>query len=374
MTDESPDNDGHDALTLLFRALVLTGTFLWTAARALGVGIVTLGAVLNDRDRKNGIRRWVLLEGNRWTLTWAIVAATFIATFLLAYFGIIGVSNRSFVSGMFGAVISGLFSFVPIVIAVNQLTVSQLFDSPDGMRAEIESVREFRENIEARKDGLGVAPTEPGPFVLDIAELVVDRAHELHALATETEHQQFRERVNTYVEVVLAQMAEIEHDLDGTNQPLIEVLEPIMGDGYSKNITEARNIRHTFGVDASDRAGELLEEMEELFIDLDVARSYFKALYVQQELSRLSRYIGYTGLASFFVSLFLITLFANGVPLGGHPVLLDGLLSISLALVTLPFAVLIAFLIRVATIAKRTAAPGAFTPLGEKPDYVQHRE
>jgi hypothetical protein len=118
----------------------------------------------------------------------------------------------------------------------------------------------------------------------------------------------------------------------------------------------------------SARAGTLLDELRELFVSMDVLRQYFKALYVQQELANLSRLIAYSGVTSFLTSVFLILLFARGTPVLG-PVLLEVLVSAALGVAFAPFAVLVSYIVRIATIVKRTTAPGAFTPLRETPDY-----
>ncbi|MGN8216044.1 hypothetical protein ACTGNR_17450 (plasmid) [Halococcus salifodinae] len=47
--------------------------------------------------------------------------------------------------------------------------------------------------------------------------------------------------------------------------------------------------------------------------------------------------------------------------------------NVPLAVGFAPFTVLLSFIHRLATIAKRTASPSAFTPRGETPNYLQEK-
>lgn len=360
-------------LAALRRGFLLSTRILWVVARVGAMAAVFVVTFVVDPDRRTRFQRWFLLEGDRMRIAGWMVGLVALGAFLLGAFGVVGIEDHGFVTSMFGGVISGLFSFVPIVVAVNQLTVSQLFGSPEQLRREIKSVRTFRGDVEERLPGEAVAPTEPAAFLSDVLGLVLDRAYELRAVVGPTGSVDDRRRdlhsdVTTYVGTVEAQSEEIEERLDGTHQRLIEVLVPMMGDSYSRNVTDARRLAVEYRDVLSARAGTLLDELRELFVSMDVLRQYFKALYVQQELANLSRLIAYSGVTSFLTSVFLILLFARGTPVLG-PVLLEVLVSAALGVAFAPFAVLVSYIVRIATIVKRTTAPGAFTPLRETPDY-----
>ena len=144
-----------------------------------------------------------------------------------------------------------------------------------------------------------------------------------------------------------------------------------MGDGYAENINTARRIQSESADALTAHADDLLDDLREMYAVMSIIRQYYKALYIQQELARLSRLIVYSGLSAFLVSAFLILIFADGAPSGGHSPGIVVLVSAALAVGFAPFAVLFSFILRIATIAKRTASPGAFTPRGETPDHLQ---
>lgn len=375
--DPQPDADSStasaDGRHPVVRAAALSVRLLWFAARVAVAGGVVAAKLATDPARRARLRRWLLLSGDRWRIAALMVGTVGLGTFLLSLVDAVGVAEGSFVATVFGAVISGLFSFVPIVVAVNQLTVARLFGSPEQVREQVDDVATFRREFERDHPEVSVSPTEPAPFLGVAVEVVAGQADALAAAADSLEGRP-RAAVDAYVGVVRAQVADVRTHLDGSHQRLIEILPPMMGDSYSRNVNDARRIRERFSEELPGAARDQLAELEESFVALDVLRQYFKALYLTQELSYLSRFIGYTGVGAFLVATLVIMAFANGQPMGGHPVLLDGLLSLAFAAVFVPFAVLLSFLLRVATIAKRTAAPGTFTPHRETPDYATHRD
>ncbi|QLH84034.1 hypothetical protein [Halosimplex pelagicum] len=379
VTDTRPDSDAErstestDGTHPVVRAAALSVRLLWFATRLAVAGGIVAAKLVADPERRARFRRWLLLSGDRWRIAALMVGAVGLGTFLLSLAGVVGVAEGSFVATAFGAVISGLFSFVPIVVAVNQLTVARLFGSPEQVREQVDDVAAFRREFERDHPEVSVSPTEPAPFLGVAVEVVAGQADAL-ADAVDSLEGRPRAAVDAYVGVVRAQVADVRAHLDGSHQPLIEILPPMMGDSYSRNVNDARRIRERYADELPGAAREGLAELEESFVALDVLRQYFKALYLTQELSYLSRFIGYTGVGAFLVATMVIMAFANGQPLGGHPILLDGLLSLAFAAVFVPFAVLLSFLLRVATIAKRTAAPGTFTPYRETPDYATHRD
>ncbi|WP_424019238.1 hypothetical protein ACOZ4N_07130 [Halorientalis pallida] len=372
-TTNSPTTDERDdAGAQIGRALVVALRLAWVLVRLAVTGVLVAARWVTDADRRRRLHRWLLLEGDRWTIVWLLVGGIGLLCLLLCLLGVVGVARGTFVATTFGAVISGLFSFVPIVIAVNQLVVNRVFGTPEQVRSQIRDVDAFREQIERQHPSLSISPTEPAGFLQAAVEVVADRADRLEA-AVADDDTEAANAARAYVAVIRRQTAEVRRRLDGTHQDLFEILPAMMGDSYSRNVNEARRLgRLDDGL--SDRARERLADLEDVFVSLDVLRQYFKALYLTQELSYLSRLVGYTGVGSFVVAVFVIMAYANGQPLAGHPLLLYVLFSGAVAVVTLPFAVLLSFVLRIATIAQRTAAPGAFTPRRETPPHTTHRE
>jgi len=125
------------ALRVLARFLAIAGS---VALAGLRIGV----AYARDDSNQRRARRWLLLDGDRWTIVAVMVLGIFVGSLTLGLTNVIGVRESSFVTTMFSTIIAGLFSFIPLVIAVNQLTVSRLFGTPESLRDRIDSVHEFR--------------------------------------------------------------------------------------------------------------------------------------------------------------------------------------------------------------------------------------
>jgi hypothetical protein len=372
--DGSTDAEGAEGgRSARRRAVAVLGRAVSTLVRLLALGglLVATGAV--DTERRHGLRRWLLLEGNRWAVIVGIVAVVFATTMALAVTDVVGLAKTGFVVSLFGGVVGGLFSFVPIVISVNQLAVSRLSGTPRDLREDVDEVRDFRAKIEEMyahahpEAGTLVSPTNPDAFLDRVVSVVADRATDLEEAVGDAP------AVEAYVQVIRRQLTHVHEQIEAGDGRLIDLLVALMGDDYSSNVNETRRLRARFGGTLPEEADRALDDLEELFVSLDVLRGYYKSMYIQTVLSRLSRLIVYSGVGAFLLSAFLIVLFAQGPP-SAPPLLLDLLVSAALAVATAPFAVLSAYVVRIAVIAERTAAPGAFTPPSERPSYSGHRE
>jgi hypothetical protein len=372
-TAESTERtDAFETLHPALRSVVTFLTrFLWVVGHLIVMGGIIAFSYLTERERRIRARRWLLLEGNRWIIVGGLIGSVFVVALVTSLTDIVGVAQPGFITNLFGGIISGLFSFVPIVVAVNQLTISELFGTPTRLRERIESVREFRGTVEQRLPDVAVSPTDPGKFLAVAARVLSREAKSLREAKSEVGDASLRERIDEYVDEVVAQTEHLKSRTEGEDDPLIEVLPPMMGDGYAENINAARRIQSECADTLTARANDLLDDLREMYVGMSVLRQYYKALYLQQELARLSRLIVYSGLASFLISAFLILTFADGAPPGGHGPGMLVFVSAALAVAFSPFAVLFSFILRIATIAKRAASPGAFTPRRETPDYHQ---
>lgn len=394
MTDENNGNDEENATapprkgseistdlipdlgskgSILLRISIISTKILWITGRALVVGLLIVGTLITDKQRQDRFRRWVLLEGDRWTIVGLLVGAVFVLSLLLTLTNVIGVRESRFVTTMFSTIIAGLFSFVPIVISVNQLTVSRLFETPAGLRERIDSVHEFRVDLQKMIADEPVAPTDPALFLAQVVELVSERAAALQQVVSDshTGKGELLEDICRYTRMTRSHVEEMDDQLADANLSLIQVLLPMIGDTYSKNVNVARRLQKKYDDTLSDSAMDLLDDLQELSLSLDVLRQYFKAIYIQQELSNLSRLIAVSGTVAFVVSMFLVMLFATGDPSPHHPLVLQIGVSFGLSVAFAPLAILLSFMLRVATIAKQTAAPGAFLPKRETPEYVR---
>lgn len=96
--------------------------------------------------------------------------------------------------------------------------------------------------------------------------------------------------------------------------------------------------------------------------DVDIARQYFKTMYIQEELSYFSRLLLYVGVpAEFLTVAALVAMSQSGSTLSGLPLTLPVLAPVIVTVAFTPLAMLFSFVIRVATVAQNTVSPAQFT-------------
>ncbi|WP_246999108.1 hypothetical protein [Halosolutus gelatinilyticus] len=365
------------ALRLAVAAVLIVGRLLWTGVR---IG----SRLLTDTASRREWRRWLLLEGDRRAIVGAFVVGVFALALLLGVSDVIGVRESRFVTTMFSTMIAGLFSFIPIVVSVNQLIISRLFGTPDRLTERIDGVQEFRSRVETQTEGDGVSPTDPAAFLARLAGTLGSRADELATVcgddATDRSDEGFLgdgrpgegatptaalESICRFAANTREHARDLSAQLTGETESVFDVVLPTINHDYAGAANEARRLGRRFDENLSDRSAALLAELRELFVTADATRQYFTTIYLQRELARLSRLITYSGTAAILLSSLVIMIYASGYP----PVAFEGwllvLVSLALAVAFSPLAVLFAYVVRVSAILKRTSAPGAFTPSGE---------
>ncbi|SEW01948.1 hypothetical protein [Natrinema salifodinae] len=367
-------------LRLLVAAAVVGARIVWAGGR------ITARYLADTPSRRRGWR-WVLLEGDRRVIVGGFVAGVFALALVLGVSDVIGVRESRFVTTMFSTMIAGLFSFIPIVVSVNQLIISRLFGTPDRLTDRIDGVQEFRSRVESRTEGDGVSPSDPAPFLARLAGTLGSRADEL---ASECEDAGRRaddgdasersrpgedgvdgtpiralESICRFAERTREHTNALSVQLTGGTESVFAVVLPTIDHDYAGAANEARRLGRRFDGELSDRAASLLAELRELFVIADATRQYFTTIYLQRELARLSRLITYSGTAAILLSSLVIMIYASGYP----PVAFEGwllaLVSLALAVAFSPLAVLFAYVVRISAVLMRTSAPGAFTPPGE---------
>jgi hypothetical protein len=384
--NSSADTESDDHAETLRRVLGVSGSFLRVLARITFVGVSLLVSLVGETDRPNPARRWFLLAGNRWAIIGSLVVSFFLGSLLLGLTNVIGIQESDFVTTMFSTIIAGLFSFVPIVVSVNNVALGRMFDGPDALRERVDGVRAFRNRVEAMAPNVTVSPTDPAGFLSVLAGTLLERTDRLAEAvavvdsagvqdgrkATEADSSAMQDETTTeldaFGDAVGRVAATIRDELDGTDPAVFDLLLPMMNHDYSQLVNEARSLRHRV---EDPEVSAALADIGETLTALDVARQYFKTMYVQDELARLSRLVAYSGITAFLSSTLVVMIYASGYPPVQHETPLLLLVTLSLAVAFAPFAILFAYVVRLATVVKRTAAPGAFTPQGERPDHVR---
>lgn len=309
------------------------------------------------RGATGGVARWLLLTGNRLAVS-AVLLVGFAGPFVaVGLVGLATVTAPTRVLWFLNGTVNGLLTLVPIAVGVNQIVLSHEFGSIGDLYDRRTDVSEFRRRVESRT-GVGTTSPRASAFFEALLAAVSETAA---SFERECERTGSRDgEVERFARSVVAEADRTADRLAGDGQRMLDTLLLLLDYDDSVQFYETRRLSDRR--DLGDGATAKLHELEELFAEIDAARQFLKTVVVERQLARLSRLLIYTGVPAVAVAAVGIFTYRDiaGVTLP-RPALVavaGGLIAASLV----PLAVLSAYILRVATIARRTAAFGPFVP------------
>ena len=301
-------------------------------------------------------KRWLALDGDRVLIAAALLGAVFAAVVALARVGLVVATDPGPVTTLVGSMLGGMLPFITVVLAINQLILTQEFGTTGTFRERLDETDEFRRTVE---DDAGVesSPATPTAFLRTLVEAVRDRATALREACAEVDDAERREQVRGFADRVADEADSADETLEGATFGTFEVVSVILDYDDSAQLDEARTLRNTRDREALPEAvADAVDDIEALLEDVHVTRLYFKTVYIQQELASLSIVLLYVGFAALLGGGFVILSYDRLVDLAANPALLTAVVAGAVTLAVAPFAVLLSYVLRIATVARRTAA------------------
>lgn len=319
---------------------------------------------MRERAEEPAVYLWLLITANRWT----IVILTLIASYLvLLLFQALGPSSvqrlieTDAIETVFGSIIIATVTSVTLVLTVAQLVLSQEIGPLGEHRQNMQNSIDFREKVEEISD-TDVSPVEPSRFLqtlVRMADLQTDRLLETIA---EAPHSDELEEIATYANGITEHSEKVREDLKNAEFGTFQTLLPVLNYNYSWKIAVGRTLRHRYADSLSDEADDAFSDLIEALHLFGPAREHFKTLYFQWDVVNVSREMLYSAMPTLMISAYMMLVF-DPARLSGTIFSYDtAYLFVSGAYVIslLPFAVLLAYLLRLLTVAKRTLATGPF--------------
>ena len=305
---------------------------------------------------RNRLVEWIAVDGSRLLLTTVFSVGVFALLLLLNGLGVIAFSDQGPVSRMAGGMIAGTFSLVTLVVSVNQLILSQEFSPVGKHRDQFGSVMEFRRTIE-QQAGVPQAPREPTRLLELLAETIGDNAGRLADSVTNNPDAEYRRQVTRYAESVEDSAQWVDRSLDDAETDAFDALSVAVAYDDGWQLSTARFLRNS-ATDLPPETETAFDELIESIRLFSSAQEHFKTVYLQRELTWFSQLIVYCGVPAVLAAV-LIALIYGG--LGGvtiRPALLPYVVSLLATLVFVPLVLLGLFILRTATITRRTATIG----------------
>lgn len=288
----------------------------------------------------------VLLSDHRYAVASGILALMTVVVLVPVLTGF-AVRNTDPLYYMASALITGNVTLITVVVAINQVILSQELESPGSLRDEIESTASYRQAALDQQ----TTPTDPSEFLYQLLQQTRD-----HALSLEDLLPGSTDEVGDRLLTELPEHCRAAGErLESTPDTLSNVLLPILGVDYGDYVHDCHHLQARYEDDDHERLRATLDDLTSDLENLDVARQYFTTLFMKEELATLSRsllYIAVVAVSTPVALLLLLTTYIQPVP--DTPELLA--LTVLAAVFGLtPLAVLIAFVLRIATFAQHIA-------------------
>ncbi|XGI84205.1 hypothetical protein ACEU6E_02865 [Halorutilales archaeon Cl-col2-1] len=319
---------------------------------------------MRERAEASTRKLWLLMTADRRLITSGIVGFLFAGVVIG---GILhptdahtliadGDPMETLAQALVGSTVTG----VTLVLTLSQLVLSQEQGAVGDQRNRMEEAMSFRSDVAELLEE-PVSPTEPSAFLRALVQATQRRAEEVES-AAEGLDQEVTERLTEYTRGVQENSQGVRESLDGANFGEFDVIRAALDFNYSWKLYAARKLRADYEDRLTDHAIDRLEALSSVLELFGPAREHFKTLYFQWELIDLSRSILWASLPSLLVSMWALLFF-------DATVMADTLLGIPLSLLVtagvvaialLPFAVLLAYILRIVTVTKRTLSIGPF--------------
>lgn len=312
-----------------------------------------------DPDGGDTLRTRILLGLNRWVFAAGILAIAYAGLILAAMIDLSPIetviANQNATQTLFAAYIGALITGTAIVVTINQLVLSQELGAMGKQRDRMESAMQFREDV-AESIHIDVSSPDPAAFLSDLLE-GIDRAAD--ATAAAADHDEVFEQ---YAAGISAATSAVSGKLSGAEFGTFAVVDGALSFDYSVAIYGAKRLRAEHIDGDSEEVRERLDDLIHLLEFYGPVREHFKTLYFQWTLIDLSRALLYMLVPALVVmSAFVLYVdegAVTGTTLGVEH--LVWLISAGVVVGMAPFVIFIVFILRIATVAKRTLAMGAF--------------
>lgn len=305
------------------------------------------------------IKQWLLLDGNRFAIA-SIFAVVFGLVYLvLSTSGIAPLADMQPLYYLFSGLITGNFTLITVVVSINQLVLSQELESPGQLQSEIERTVDYRETIEEVTNR--TAPAEPSGFLRLVVESARQDVQRLGGTAVNTLPADARGEIDEIVTDLTDEFDRIDRLVEESESGVFNTLSTTLEVNFAHEIQRLSEFRRVYADDISAEVDEEIDETLDRLREIDIARQYFKSMYLQVELSRLSRYLFYSGIPAVGVALAALFVMTTLSDLPFAEPAQTVVFPITVMVGMLPLTLLFSYILRTATVTERTAAITPFT-------------
>lgn len=321
-------------------------------------------ATMRERVGGNRLQLWVLLTANRTLLTGLLTSGLFLTLVVAGALDTTSIRalirEGTHIERLFQSFIMSLITGITLVVTLNQLVLSRELGPLGEQHTRMSGAVDFQQYVEEFTES--ILPPDPASLMQVFMRLVREKGTALQNATKQNANDDVRDSVALLVERIRTHADEVENELTNAQFGQFEVIPAVLNYNYSRKIYETRQIRSAYKDSLSEAEQAAFDDLIQVLHLFGPAREHFKTLYFRRELVDFSRKMLYTGVPALAISI-LGLVYIDPNSFVGSTAGIDNLifiLSAAIAIATTPFFILVAYILRLGTIAKRTLAIGPF--------------
>lgn len=303
---------------------------------------------------------WFLLTGSRLHVSIVLLLVVACAVWGAVLTGLAPLRERTPMLYLLFALVSGNFALITIVVSLSQFVLARHLESPDEIRDRMNEMVGYRREVGevARQQ---VLPVTPSGFLTVLFHSIGRRVHDIRSRSDSVADERARERIAELASGLESHVDHVVDLLDASNGGVKTALFATLNTSYAPYIYGAWHLQSEHRADIPDDANDALDGLVRGLEQVEVARRFFKTVLIQSELASLSRLLLYVGLPVQLATVVIMLLFTATSGVGVSTPVLSVAIPLVVTLGFAPIVLLAAFILRLATVAQRTAAMYPFT-------------
>jgi len=298
---------------------------------------------------------WLLMTGDRVVV--ALLGFLLLVTVLagLVGSGLVPFREETPVLFLLFALIAANFTLIAIVTSLSQFVLGRRLETPGEIRQKIDDTIDYREEV-GRSIGEGVIPVRPDAFLLMLFRQARTELDILSDRQLEGRTRFAREELDRLVSDLREHCDYVIEVLERPSSGVKHALFVSLNADYESSVYQAWHLQWEHADEFTQEAAEPLARLAETLQHIEVASRLFKTVFIESEVSELSRYLLYIGLPVQLAAVSLTLVYT--APGSGPPLPVPTLRVVVPAAIAAgfaPFLLLSSYVVRLTVVAHRTA-------------------
>jgi hypothetical protein len=318
---------------------------------------------------RRSVFQWVVIEGSQLVVAGTLLGGILLSSLVLLVANLFPRAPGDPIFLLISAFLGGNITLITVVIAINQLVFSRELGSPGDLEQRTRNAVEYRDQVQEVMDR-EVSPVMPGSFLLVLHENLGKRAQALRETVTNPGEDGLSAEIDELVGALRDDVRDVTEALDtpAADEQIFGAIAATLGTTQAEQLYDISRVEMEYDDQLSEEQRELFESVREHLLHIDVARKYFRTVYITEELSFLSRILLIVGLpAQFFLAATLAVYDLAGVEALPEAAIVGATLVAMVACFA-PLAILASVVLRLSWVAQRNATVMPFA--ASEKDYT----